>query len=327
MRSLYRLATFQLASCRLASHRQVSRGPWRRSYATGGVLCLCLLMGCVDGPPDRAAVTARSASGAGQNVAAGQPIAAGQKVAAGQARAADADLYGPHATAHGDVSDADSTVELLQRVDDSALRAAFAEVANVPHTRYERTGQFDGAGRLLAYSERILQRDGDGFDVVEANASGAFDFGYARRFVAPTIEPADPADLPAYVLPDDPAYASRRNMEAYRYEMTRDATLHGRSVRLLRIEARPDLGDGQAIRRAHVYLEAEDDQIVGIYLERADRALWFREESVLFLSIDQLASGRSVPQHTRFESLVKLPFRPAQRFRRTTTYYGFEPAR
>lgn len=217
---------------------------------------------------------------------------------------------------------ADSIVALLGRIDTEDMKRSFEPLSELSFTRYERTEQFDAAGNRLAFEERQVARDGRALRVMDRDSSGAFDFGYVRPFASKAGERAPPSNLPAYVVPDDPAYASPRNMEAYAYEPVADTTLHGREVRIVRIRARPGVGDGQPIRRAHLYLDAETDRLVGIYMERVDAALWFREESLLFLSIDQLDSGEWVPRQTRFETFIKLPFRPAQRFRTVTSYYA-----
>jgi hypothetical protein len=242
-----------------------------------------------------------------------------------------ADRQAPALRTPAEAATADSAVALLVRADDAALRQAFENVSSLRHARYMRTDQFDEGGLRLAYQEHVVHfgegdAGGRGGELVQEDSSGMFDFGYARRFVSRAPDPVDPAGLPGYILPDDPAYATQRDMEAYRYHIIGDTTLHGRAVRLVRASALPGTGDDQAIRRAHVYLEERTDRIVGIYIERIERALWLREESALFASVERLPSGSWVPKQTRFETLIKLPFRPSQRFRSSTSYYSFERA-
>ena len=211
----------------------------------------------------------------------------------------------------------------MQRIDEGSLRTAFGGLRGATLTRYHRMEQFDGEGRRIAFKERTIRSTDGELQVTASDSSGEFDFGYLARFVSPPGEPTSLEELPDNVLPDDPAYASARNVEAFRYELVSDTTLHGRRVRLVRIAARPGPGDGQSIRRAELFLEQESDRLVGVQIDRTDSALWFREESSLFVSVDRLPSGRWVPEQARFETRITVPFRPEQTFRSVIRYSDY----
>ena len=222
---------------------------------------------------------------------------------------------------------ADSIVALLERIDETALRSAFRSVSTRAHTKRIRTGQFEEDGTLLASREQEVRHDAEGTRTIRSESSGTFDFGYLRRFVSADadLHAAGLAafDLPEYIIPEDPPYTVARNRETWRYEFAPDSVLFARPVRVVRITARPGFEASRSIRRVRLYLERASDRLVGIYIERVHAALWFREESALFLIADRLPSGTWVPGNTRFETHIELLLRPAQRFRSATEYYDF----
>ncbi len=262
--------------------------PWRVSYVSAlawGVCLLCLVSGCADRKPPPAPLTpAESAA-------------------------------------------ADSIAVLLERIDETALRSAFQTVSTHAHTQRIRTEQFDEGGTLLASREQEVRHDVEGARTIHSETSGTFDFGYLRRFVSADDDlPASglaASDLPEYVIPDDPPYAAARNREAWRYEFAPDSMLFARPVRVVRITTRPGFEASRSIRRVRLYLDRASDRLVGIYIERVHAALWFREESAFFLSVDRLPSGTWAPGNARFETRIKFLLRPAQRFRSATEYYDF----
>lgn len=222
---------------------------------------------------------------------------------------------------------ADSVGALLERIDETALRSDFGSVSTRAYTQRTRTVQFDESGALLASREQEVRHDAEGARTIYSESSGTFDFGYLRRFVSTEddLEEAGFAasDLAEYIIPEDPPYAVARNREAWRYAFAPDSMLSARPVRVLRITARPGFEVSRTIRRVHLYLDRTSDRLVGIYIERVHAALWFREESAFFLSTIRLPSGTWAPDHTRFETRIKLLLRPAQRFRSTVEYYDF----
>ncbi len=222
---------------------------------------------------------------------------------------------------------ADSVLALLERLDDTPLRSAFEGLANHAHTQRARTAQFDADGALLASSEREVQYDEQGARAIRSESSGTFDFGYLRRF-ASSDENIEESALAAsgfleHIILNDPPYASARNREAWRYAFAPDSMLSAGPVRVVQITARPGFDASRSIRQVRLYLDRTSDRLAGLYVERTHTALWFREESVFFLSAASLASGTWVPDRTRFETRVKLLLRPAQRFTSEVEYYDF----
>lgn len=221
----------------------------------------------------------------------------------------------------------DSVFALLERLDDTALRAAFEGLANHAHTQRARAAQFDADGTLLASSEREVRYDEAGARALRSESSGTFDFGYLRRFASSEENMEQSAlaaaGFPDHILLNDPPYASARNREAWRYAFAPDSILSARPVRVVRITARPGFGVSRSIRQVRLYLDRTSDRLAGLYIERTHAALWFREESAFFLSAASLASGAWVPDRTRFETRVKLLLRPAQRFTSEAEYYDF----
>lgn len=222
---------------------------------------------------------------------------------------------------------ADSVFALLERLDDTALRSAFEGLANHAHTQRARTAQFDADGALLASSEREVQYDEEGARAIRSESFGTFDFGYLRRFASSDENMEESAlaasGFPEHIILQDPPYASARNREAWRYAFAPDSILSAGPVRVVQITARPGFDASRSIRQVRLYLDRTSDRLEGLYVERTHTALWFREESVFFLSAAPLASGTWVPDRTRFETRVKLLLRPAQRFTSEAEYYDF----
>ncbi len=222
---------------------------------------------------------------------------------------------------------ADSVLALLERIDETAIRSAFEGLANHAHTQRTRTAQFDDNGALLASREREVRYDAEGVREIRSESSGAFDFGYMRRFASPDEDIRESSlaapDFPDHIILDDPPYASARNREAWRYAFAPDSILFAGPVRVVRITARPGFAASRSIRRVQLYLDRNSDRLAGLYMERTHAALWFREESAFFLSAAPLASGAWVPHRTRFETRLKLLLRPVQRFASEAEYYDF----
>ena len=226
-----------------------------------------------------------------------------------------------------EVAAADSVLALLERIDETALRSAFGDLAHRAHVQRIRTVQFDARGTALASSEREVRHDEEGAREIRSESSGAFDFGYLRRFASTDGDAEEivlaASDYPDRIIPEDPSYAAARNREAWRYEFAPDSALSARPVRVIRITARPGFAASRSIRRVDMYLDPARDILAGLYVERTHSALWFREESAFFLSAAPLASGAWAPDRARFETRLKLLLRPAQRFRSEAEYYDF----
>lgn len=224
-------------------------------------------------------------------------------------------------------ADAEATAEalaVLREADLGAVREAFARLPETPHTRYVRTTQRDDAGALLAAWARTM-RFATGTEaptVVRVDSAGRFDFGYLGGFVEASAGTGTRADLPAYLLPEDPAYLAPRSRESFRYALHPDTVLWGRPAHVVEVTARPGTGDEQPIRRARLYVDRDAGVVVALVLERRSTAFFFREDSRLYAAL-RPARGGWHPFLTRFDTRLRMPFRPPQRFRTVTAYYAF----
>lgn len=221
----------------------------------------------------------------------------------------------------------DSVVALLQAVDQEPFREAFARLDAKAFTRYTRVEQFDDEDFLVAYEEHVLRhltREGERtFTVLDTDSAGTFNFGYFSSFVSENVEMQDPPDLTAHLLPEDPPYLSARNREAYVYRLLPDTLMWDHMAQVIEVRARPVEGDGQNIRLVRLYVDRDTDALIGVYMERIDLALLFREESRFYAHVRPFAPGEWVPYNTRFETIIRVPFRPAQLFRTVSTYYDY----
>ena len=217
----------------------------------------------------------------------------------------------------------DSVFSYIGTIDQDAFLNAFSKLKDQTFTRYTRTEQFDQDDFLLAFEERVLRHTPNGSEVVEEDSAGSFDYGYFSRFVSQTVDSYDPSNLARHIVPEDPAYMSPRNREAYVYRALPDTLMWDMVARVIEVRARPEDGDGQNIRRVRLYVDRGTNRLIAMYLERIDLALWFREESRFYVHVRPSPSGAWVPYNTRFETLIRVPFRSNQRFRTVSTYYSF----
>lgn len=267
----------------------------RRYYAPALSLCLLLLFGCTKSEEQRV----------------------------------PGELFYPVSTSpYTQVStERDSVFSYLERIDRETFRKAFGKLDEREFTRYMRTEQFDDDDYLIAFEERVTRHQGRSsareYVTLERDSAGTFDFGYFSRFVSQTVETFDPTDLAQYIIPEDPAYLSARNQDAYLYRALPDTLMWDMTARVIEVRARPKEGDGHNIRRVRLYVERGSNRLIAIYLERIDLAMWYREESQFYVHIRPAPNGTWVPYNTRFETKIGVPFRPAQRFRTVSTYYGY----
>lgn len=227
-----------------------------------------------------------------------------------------------------DSSVQDSIFAYLTSIDQAAFTNSFDQLDEKTFTRYTRTEQFDGENFLIAFEERVIRHSGSAtrreFDLIDHDSAGVFDYGYLRRFVSDSEISQDPMDFARRIVPEDPAYMSPRNRDAYAYRPLPDTLMGDVSARAIEIRARPELGDGQSIRLVRLYVDRDLDRLIAMYVERIDQAMWYREESLFYLHIRGTSDDRWMPYNTRFETRITIPFRSAQRFRTASTYYAYE---
>lgn len=229
-----------------------------------------------------------------------------------------------------EAAERDAAFDALDRIDGTAFREAFSQLSGYTFTRHVRTEQHAPDGTLLASRERSERHPRTGPPVVmTSNANGAFDGGLFAGDEAP-----DSAlhNLAEYLLPDDPAFLSPRHRDAFTFHFLPDTLIWGSPARVIEVRVRPEAGDDQNIQRARYYVEAGQDRLLAMYLERIDKALFFREEGRYALYLRPLDSARDrplggdrwVPGNTAFHTRIDTPFRPLQIFSTTATYAEFE---
>lgn len=226
-----------------------------------------------------------------------------------------------------DPSTQDSIFAFLAMIDQEAFRSSFEHLDEKTFTRYTRTEQFDENDLLLAFEERVIRHSGPparrNFDLVDQDSGGVFDYGYLRSFVSDSELSRDPMDFAHRIVPEDPAYMSPRNRDAYVYRSLPDTLMGDVSARVIEIRARPQVGDGQNVRYVRLYVDRNSNRLIAMYLERVDRAMWYREESIFCVHLRRMPGTSWLPYNTRFETRITVPFRPTQRFRTASTYYRY----
>ncbi|GMQ81839.1 MAG: hypothetical protein BMS9Abin05_1276 [Rhodothermia bacterium] len=221
----------------------------------------------------------------------------------------------------------DSVHTVLNNVNRSNFENAFDRLSNYAYQRYVRTEQYDEQDFLIAYDEVRIQVDGPVDErtttVERTDSAGAFDFGFFNRFVSENVESVDPVDLVPYVLPDELGYTNPRNSGRYSFRILPDTLMWDRLARVIEVRAKRDLADGLNIRVVRQFVDRATNSLVGVYLERIDLGLLFREESNFYVDLRRADDGEFVPNNTRFESTIKMPFRGTYKIRTVSTYSDY----
>jgi len=223
-----------------------------------------------------------------------------------------------------EAAERDSIVTFLEGVSQEAMRSAFQKLEGYTYRRYLRTEQFDVEDFLLAYTEHIVDAgmgsSGRTNTITRADSGGAFDFGFFNQFVSENVDDPDPVDLVPFLIEDEPSYLSPKNIDRYSFRMAGDTLMWDRSALIVEVNARPDLADGLNIRRVRHYIDSTTNELVAMYLERIDLGLLFREESTFFMHIQPVSNGDMLPFNTRFQTMIKTPFKGSYRIRTVSTY-------
>jgi len=239
-----------------------------------------------------------------------------------------------------EAAERDSILVFLNQVGQDAMHGAFTNLQDYEYRRYLRTEQFDGDDFLLAFTEHLIEVEGDSaaraMRVTRADSGGAFDFGFFNQFVSENVEGPDPVDLVPFLIEEDPAYLSPRNLDKYAFRMAGDTLMWDRSALIVEVRAKADLADGENIRRVRYYVDESSNQLVAMYLERIDLGLLFREESTFYMHVrpapGSTVSGLDdsavyVPYNTRFQTQISTPFKGSYRIRTVSTYTDHELVR
>lgn len=223
-----------------------------------------------------------------------------------------------------EAAERDSVLHLIDGVQQDAIRSAFERLEDYSYKRYLRTEQFDQEDFMIAFTEHVVvvsvTRDGRSSSITKADSGGAFDFGLFKRFVSENVEDPDPVDLVPFILEDNPSYLSPKNMDKYTFRVMGDTLMWDREAMIIEVRAKPDVADGLNIRKVRHYVDRATNQLIAMYLERIDLGMLFREESTFYVHIRPVAGGQLVPYNTRFETMIRTPFKTSYKIRTVSTY-------
>jgi hypothetical protein len=230
----------------------------------------------------------------------------------------------PAALAPQDTTDQNAVLSVLESVlldslRRSPLREAFGQLAAHEYTRFVRTEQFDADGRRVAIAERVTRHaPSNATSILQSTIDGTFDNGAFGRLA--DRETSYVAMLPDLVVRELPPYLSPRKREAYRYTLMPDTVLWGIPARV--VEVRAGMPE-ESVRRARLYVDTGEGHLIAYAVERDERALLYREQSRLFISIRPGPDGGWVPFTTRFDVRLRIPFHATQRLQTVAAYYNY----
>ncbi len=224
--------------------------------------------------------------------------------------------------------DRDSALTVLTAMQRTAFDSAYAELDDYAVTRFVRTEQMTPAGTTTAVrSYTVRYRTGAGQGVIQRrDSTGTFREGGIFGSVAPDRNPRGrPPNVPAQLLPDQPAYVEPRTREAFRYALQADSLLDEIPVYVLEVTAR-DYGTGreQGVRYARLLIHRPSNQLIGLSLVRDDQVLLFSEDTQMGIHLRPASDGTWVPHVTRVRASVHVPFRAPRQFRTVSAFYGYE---
>lgn len=214
--------------------------------------------------------------------------------------------------------------ELLQAIDEDVFREAFRSLPEGSFLRYERTEQRDENHRLERMIERVLRHapEADPEVVTLIDSTGTFEEDRTPGFLQGENPPL--AQLHQHLLPEEPAYASERDAEAFRYRLDPDTTLWGRSVRMAHIEARSVEGSDQSLRTVRLYVDGETNALVGLFLQQVDDGLLFGENTTFDVRLRPGSNGTWRPHLLRVHSDLHTAFLPRRVFRTVYAFYDYQ---
>ena len=212
----------------------------------------------------------------------------------------------PSGTAAPAAARDDAARRLFETARFEPLRSAWQTVGATPHTRRARTEQHDRDGLLRAFDEVTTE----GARTFDRASGGAFDYGFFTAYVSERTTTPDPHDVGALALVN--LADVLRSPDAFAFDVRADSVVGDVGVRIVEATALPGAGDGHNVRRFTLFVDPETQTVVGVDVRRIDLGTWFREETRTRVETQRLRDGRAMPTRTDFESLVVMPFRPAQ---------------
>ncbi|HET6566739.1 MAG TPA: hypothetical protein VFG50_02170 [Rhodothermales bacterium] len=206
-----------------------------------------------------------------------------------------------------------------------SLRLAFLQLPAFAFTRRVETTQFAPDGGVRARTVSLLRYEGTGQersgDVRTISSTGTFDFGF---FGSSASKPDLGENLASFadLIPTDPPYLSARSRDNFIFQAGADTVIAGMSAAVLVIRAAPDAQD-QATRLARLYYDPESRNVVALYLEQENPAFLFRERTTSYIQATIDEEGGWLPDTTRVDTHVHLPFTAARHFRTASRFSDF----
>jgi hypothetical protein len=218
--------------------------------------------------------------------------------------------------------DADEQAIVLAALDTlqtDLLRDAFDSLPSRARTWVTRTEQLAPDGAVLGSRTYRVRQDTQGdLQIISVDSSGAYDFGLFASMTDDEGAPEAYTNPLPEILPEDPAYASARNADAFLYRRLPDTTLAGQSVHRYEVQARPDTD--QPIRRARFYVTPETQQLVALDLKRINPSFLFQEDSRFQVFATPNASGSWEPDFVDIRTAISLPTQRSRTFHLRTEF-------
>ncbi|MDX1531044.1 MAG: hypothetical protein R3362_05925 [Rhodothermales bacterium] len=213
---------------------------------------------------------------------------------------------------------ADSVLTLLRTADRTDLARAFERLEDYSYRVVTRTEQLGPAGDVVAATEDEVAVGPEGRRVLRRDTRGDYDFGAFTRFAGDGEDeaPANPALL---ILPEEPAYLSPRARETFRFAFGPDTMLGGQPVETLLVRAAPDQ-DGQQLRAATLWLDAETGDLVGVRLLQVESSFLFGERSRMTVLLRPGPGGAWLPDRVAAETALRAPLTEERRLRLVRSY-------
>jgi hypothetical protein len=226
------------------------------------------------------------------------------------------------AQATGAVYDRETEIfEVISRVDFGAVAGAYGSLAEAPHQVRIESSEKDDGGRLIASETLLLQVGVDDTEVVPVATEGEMSSGFMAFAASNDSLPDLSPGVAGLWTPKEPAFASPRNRDYYRYAVAADTLVSGEPCRSYTVTALEGVAaDRMPIRRARVYVSEVDTTILGIRIWRQDDALFYRERSSLEMTLHRNAERRLLPLRRSIEVVVEAPLRSPHYFATTQDY-------
>jgi hypothetical protein len=206
-------------------------------------------------------------------------------------------------------------------LDYGAAATAYGNLDALSYRLRTATRERDEAGHILASETRTFAMSPRGGILEDMSTEGTMSAGFMTFATSRDSIPDQGRDLAELWAPVQPAFASPRNREHYRYSRTADTTLAGESCDVYLIEANDEApAEKIPIRRVRLVVARSDAAVIGIELSRRDDALVYRESSTVEVVLLRGDKGQFLPLKRKIDVTVRPPLRRTHRFMTTQEY-------